>query len=82
MHLQVMQDQLIQCDDFFVWLSHFVGGHADKNMMRYDNIFKETIEFFVFTTLIGLHSNYFLAKLLFNKLLKIKKGLINIGLFL
>jgi hypothetical protein len=41
-------------------------------------LLKEPVELFIFTTPIGLHSNDFSIKLALNKLLKIKKDLINI----
>jgi hypothetical protein len=50
-----------------------------RDMMCDANFLKETMEFFIFTTPISLHSNNFGIKFAFNKLLKIKKDLINIG---
>jgi hypothetical protein len=46
------------------------------------NFLKETMEFFIFTTPTGLHSNDFETKFMLNMLLEIKENLINIGTFL
>ena len=42
---------------------------------------EKTVEFFIFTTPVSLHSNDFVIKLSFNKLLEVKKHLINIRTF-
>jgi hypothetical protein len=46
--------------------------------MGNSNFAKETIEFFIFSTPIYLHSDNFPTKLSFNKLLEIKENLINL----
>ena len=44
--------------------------------MSYTNFVKKGIEFFIFTTPISLHGNYFAPKFAFNKLLEIEKDLV------
>ena len=51
-------------------------------MVNNANFLEKRVQFFIFTTPVSLHSFYFALELSFNKILKIKKDLINIRLLL
>jgi hypothetical protein len=55
--------------------THFAGVYEAGNMMRYPYFLEKGMKFIIFTTPIGLHSNYFSIKEPLNKFLKLMEFL-------